>query len=309
MKWRRRFLIALLAIVGLYIAGRGYYALTDGFLIENITASFPYHPEWETRPLNEAETKTVAAILSQPFHYLGKGCQAYVFESADEEYVIKFFKFQRYRPQMWTQPFQVIPVVSSYLDRRQSHKEHKLAQFFEGWKTAFNSLQRETALLYVHLNTTPERHGSLVIHDKLGTAHLVDLDSLPFLIQRKALMLCPALEGYMAAGKEREAKQLIDRLIDQILDENRRGFVDKDNAIMQNTGVINGRPIHIDVGQFAFDASIQNPARYKQGLFNKTYRFHQWLTKRYPTLATYLQGRLFAEIGPEMHAYKPHKNI
>src|SRR5437868_4094151 len=86
--------VLLTVIVALYGGGRLYFYLTDGFAIENITSQYPYDVKRETRSITQAEQQQIHSILSQKFSYLGKGCQSYVFVSEDDNYVLKFFKYQ-----------------------------------------------------------------------------------------------------------------------------------------------------------------------------------------------------------------------
>src|SRR5262245_49798043 len=84
-----RVLIAIVCIAVTYGGGRLYYRLTDGFVESNIMYDVPKDPRWQTVTLTGYEKEALAAILSQPFYYLGKGCQSYVFASQDGQYVIK----------------------------------------------------------------------------------------------------------------------------------------------------------------------------------------------------------------------------
>ena len=77
-----------------------------------------------------------------------------MFQSQDGKYVLKFFKYQRYKIKPWVEAFTFIPFVAAHRDRRLQHKQDKLARFFSSWKLAFNELQPETGLVYVHLNKT-----------------------------------------------------------------------------------------------------------------------------------------------------------
>ena len=58
-----------------------------------------------------------------------------------------------------------------------------------------------------------------------------------------------------------------------LVSEYRRGFADNDHATVQNTGVLDGRPIHIDVGQFVRNERVKEPRLFHQELFNKTWKF------------------------------------
>src|ERR1700722_14345392 len=97
----KTFFIFLVCICCLYGLTRLYYAVTGGFTIGNITSDLSYDQQWSTHALSTIEQQEVDRALDQQYAYLGKGCQAYVFKSDDGEYVLKFFKYQRFRPQSW----------------------------------------------------------------------------------------------------------------------------------------------------------------------------------------------------------------
>lgn len=297
-------IVAVLA-AGLYGLNLLYYEKTDGFWVSNITSDFAYDSRWETRALSAQEKSEVDQILDQKYTYLGKGCQAYVFASEDGQYVIKFFKYQRYKVKPWVNWFAFIPAVENHRQERLAHKREKLDRFFTGWEVAFDELQPETGLVYVHLNKSNDLNRNLLIVDKMGYEHTVNLDETEFLVQKRATMFTDEITKLMSEGKEGESKALINSMIEQLLSEYRRGLVDNDHALMQNTGIIDGKPVHIDVGQFARKPEMTDPIIWKQDLFNKTYKFRIWLNKKYPTLGTYLDNKVESLIGPSIHSLKP----
>ena len=302
-KWLILLAVAISAVYGM---GRLYYNITDGFTIGNITSDFAYDPRWEVTPLRPEEKVLVGSILDQKFSYLGKGCQSYVFLSQDGKYVLKFFKYQRFRTKPWVDFFSFIPSIDRYRLKKLEKKRLKLEGFIESWKIAYNELKHESGLLFVHLNKTNHLNKTLNFTDKMGMAHQVNLDEMEFMIQHKATMLDSTIKKLMAENKVEEAKSLLKTLIELITSENHRGLADNDHALMQNTGVYDGRPIHVDVGQFLYNDQIRNPATYKQELFNKTYRFHRWLEKHYPELADYLTTELVAIIGNDFYKLEPY---
>lgn len=300
----RLFFLALL-VVSLYGLGRLYFHLTGGFTIGNITSDFTFQPQWETRPLMASEEADVALALKQPYFYLGKGCQSYVFASQDGEYVVKFFKYQRYRLQSWLAYFPPLPAIVKYRQEKLEKKWEKLNGFVTSWKVAFENLKQETGLLFVHLNKTDSLHQKLVIYDKIGQSHIVDLDQMEFCIQRRADLLCDSLSQYKSKGDLVGAKLLVHNLLKLILSEYRRGLADNDHALMQNTGVVQGNPIHIDVGQFVFNEAIKQPEIFNQELLTKTYKFKIWLRDNYPEIGEYLEKELHQIIGPTYTTMKP----
>lgn len=297
--------IVLLAAVG-YGAGRLYYRVTGGFRMGNIVSTLPYDSQWTTRPLNAVERKKVDELLSQKFTYLGKGCQSYVFLSADDQHVLKFFKYQRFRVQPWVDLFSFIPPVDRYRQKKLEKKQNKLAGFYRSWKIAFDDLQPETGLVYVHLNKSNDLHRTLVFYDKMGLEQRIEADEVEFLLQRKATMLCPTIDELMKKGDVDGAKRLLLRITALVLSENKRGYGDNDHALMQNTGVLDGYPVHIDVGQFIKNEKYKRPEVYRQELFSKTYKFLRWLKKHHPELGAYYEQELRGVIGEQYSQMKPH---
>lgn len=309
MTFSSRFFRALLwtciFIAVVYGVGRLYYRLTGGFTEGNITYNLPYDPRWDILPLSEEEKEQVKAILGQEFTYLGKGCQSYVFKSKDDKYVLKFFKYQRFRPQAWLDYATFIPGIQEYRQDKIEKKKTKLESVFTSWKIAYEKLRPETGVVFVHLNKTQNLNQPITLYDKLGLKHVLNLDDYEFLVQKKAELLCPTLEKMVAENRLKDARLLIDRLLYLVISEYQRGYADNDHALMQNTGVYENQPIHIDVGQFVFNRKIQNRSLANQELFNKTWKFHRWLERNAPPLAIHLKMRLQEIIGGEYSLLKP----
>ena len=300
-----RLLILAVIVLSFYGAGRLYYHLTAGFMVSNIVSDFSFQPQWEVRPLSKKEAQEVAYAINQPYHYLGKGCQSYVFESEDGQYVIKFFKYQRYRLQPWLAYFPPLPAVVAYRQEKIEKKWNKLDGFVKSWKIAFENLKEETGLVFVHLNKTDHLKQSLTVYDKVGFQHVLDLDQMEFCIQRRAVMLCDTLLTYKENGDLTKSKALVHQLLRTILSEYERGLADNDHALMQNTGVAQGCAVHIDVGQFVFNEEVKQPAVFHQELFTKTYKFKIWLRENYPELGEYLEQELAQIIGPDYPTMQP----
>lgn len=298
--------VIFLIAVAAYGTSRLYYLITDGFTIGNISSSFSHDARWDIPALNADQQAQLDSVLSQPFTYLGKGCQAYVFLSQDGRYVLKFFKYQRFRPQEWLDYFSFIPAVDSYRLGKIEKKKKKLDGVFNSWKLVYEHLQPETQIVYVHLNKTNHLNKTLVIYDKIGFKHSLEADQMEFMLQRKADMLCPYLDNKMKKGDKAAAERLLTRIIALIVSEYKRGYADNDHALMQNTGVYNDYPIHIDVGQFVIHENAQKQEIYKQELFNKTFKFRKWLRKNHPSLLDKFEMQLREIIGDQFDSLEPH---
>jgi hypothetical protein len=289
----------------LYATGRLYFQLTGGFTIANISTDLAQEPDHGIAFLDSNSLAQVETLLRQPYRYLGKGCQSYVFLSDDGRYVLKFLKYQRFRPSLYLDAFSFIPSVETYRKRKIVAKRKKLDLLLKSWKIAYEHLKAETGVVYVHLNATDSFNNPIYITDKAGFKHAIDPNSVVFLLQRTAKMLCESIEEKMESGNLAGAKCLLDRLILTLRQEYERGFGDHDHALMQNTGVSEDQPIHIDVGQLDFDERFKDPAVYQEELFSKTFKFRIWLSKHYPELEQHLESRLYQMIGPRMATMKP----
>lgn len=304
-KFIKPLLILIVLLIVIYGSGRLYFAVTAGFTMGNISSEFAYNPKWDLSPPTPKEAEKIKRVLSQKFTYLGKGCQSYVFGSEDGNYVLKFVKFQRFRPQQWLDYLTFIPLMDRYRLAKIEKKNKKLDMLFASWKIAYENLRPETGLIFVHLNQSNNLQQTLTIFDKMGFEHHLDLDQTVFLLQERATMLCPTISRLVKEGKEDKAQELLDKLLLVILSEYERGLADNDHALMQNTGVIDGQPVHIDVGQFVIKPEMRDPAVYKPELFSKTYKFSKWLERHHPNLANYFNEKLENIIGKEMHSMVP----
>ena len=365
----RKFIAIAGGAAFIYGMGRLYFAVTAGFMLSNIQSDLAPEPRWQISTLTGQKAQAVDEALSQEYLFLGKGCQSYVFASKDGEYVLKFIKFQRFRPHVL---FNVASIFGSIFGSifpgghemyqvKVKEKKSKLDKLFISWKLAYEQLQHETGVVFVHLNETlvPQQvsldrlkrvkapglndrkwvridlilthlrsfnrgsfhaapayqdlfvgvlgwNKTVTIVDKIGLRYSLSLGKMQFLLQRKAQMLNETLDRYMTEGKRQQAETLIDRLLQMLLSEYMRGFADNDHALMQNTGVLNEHPIHIDAGQFIYNPDVQDPDLFKREIYDKTYNFSKWLQKRHPALAQHLQGRLVALLGIDYFTMSPY---
>ncbi len=294
----------LLISLCLYSVSWLYFYVTAGFTYGNITGTEVYQGFEVNRPSEEAALNA-EKILDQPFSYLGKGQQSYVFESADGQYVLKFLKLQRFRPKAYVEAFTFIPSIASYQNKKREAKRDKLFVLLGSWKIAYENLADETGVVYLHIPGHSSFSAPIKLKDKSGLSHTVPADQTAFLLQRKAEMLCPVLEQMVRDDKTDEAKKLLSELVATLVAEYKRGYGDNDHALMQNTGVLDGKAIHIDVGLLTEEERFKDLAVYREELFSKTYKFRMWLTKHYPELERHLYNELYAIIGPDIATLKP----
>jgi hypothetical protein len=238
------------------------------------------NPQWMT------DTPYPAEILQQPFLYLGKGAQSYVFESQDHNYVIKFYKFPSYQRQFgWVADF----FRYRFSPKRVQIKQHNQDRFvlsYNSYFLAMTQLAQETGVVYAHL-TPSKLDSTLTIVDRLGIQYHLPLDQLGFVIQRKGLPFLPLLKAAVAQQDLKCAQQMIDSLIELIKARCLKGITDLDNIDHDNYGWVDGHAIHLDVGRFKYDETVKNRTAYQKEILRITQILSDYLQECSPQLFDY----------------------
>lgn len=286
--------LGLLLLIGALLAWTGhlYIKQARGFALYKIRSSLPFHPEFETSSFSEEESKDVKKALDQPYRFLDKGAQCYVFLSLDGRYVIKFFKLHALQPPIVLRtvrlPFHLQGLwVQKLLEKRQS-----LTKTFTSYKIAFEELREETGILFLHLNKTDHLKQKLVIIDNLGISHTLDLDKMEFLVQKRASLFYPFLEATIQEKGMESAKRILSDLVQFLVARNRKEIFDKDPDLATNFGFLDGKVIQIDVGRFRKEAQRKDPKVYHDEIMRITDPFNKWLKIHYPALSYHLEQEI-----------------
>lgn len=257
-------------------------AFTLSWIAYTRTDSFaPWKIEAPVSDLDlSAASDEIKQILSQPFHYLGKGRQSFVFVSSDERYVLKFFN-KTYFQMSW---------FSFLFYEKEKRKKEKRRFFFEkSYEIAFKEFGEE--ILYLHLGSSTDLFAKQI----QGPAHgvfRVDLNRVPFVLQRKGEPFYAGLEKiYAREGTEGLCRE-IDRFIEQLSRRISKHIADDDSDIEHNWGYVQGRLFHLDPGRLYLDPSLKAPKRQKEEWHRATHHFVEWLQKNYPESAQYFESQL-----------------
>jgi hypothetical protein len=186
----------------------------------------------------------------QKFTYLTKGHQSYVFIGADGQTILKFYRFPSHmRRFSWLKH----PFAYRFSKKRQlikAYNEEKLRLTFKSYQIAYEELQAETGLLFVHLAQTQDLRQTLHIQDRLGVSYFLESDSICFILQKKAELIFPTLEKLLIKGEKEAAKEVIAQIIHLIEKGSEKGIADTDAVLEKNYGWQEGKAVHIDVGRF-----------------------------------------------------------
>lgn len=311
------FLFKSACALGLFIGLQQVIELkTRGFYLQKIVSDDLYdNPDWDVSIAAEQE-QAVLRTLNQPFTFLGAGSEAFAFLSADEQYVLKFFKLDAVRPvyvlrglfaedhsskagtlsSLYTQcenlPWRLDAITKRVLGMR----EYRIGRTFYSLKRAYDNLREETGLMYLHLNPTSHIHQKLILYDPNGIAHQIDADTSRFYVQKRAI---PLEKHFLALKKNQEherAKKSIASLCRLIVDRCRKGFADRD-PYNKNFGFIDDRAIEIDTGSFIPDSQMKEPFLYKRELLFVTLELRKWAKYHYPELLDIMTSEIQKEIG------------
>lgn len=278
----KRFLLIVMVCLGLFGLSRLYFRLTDDFRIGNISYEMPYRKDWETPSLTPKQREQFNKILDQKFYYVGKGAQAYAFKSADDKYILKFFKFKHLKPSIFVELMPSIGSLGVYKDKQIERKNRLLNSVFDGYRLAFDVHASETGLIYIHLNKSSNLNKTVIVNDKMGLEKIIDLDNVPFILQEKAKTTRMVMTELMNNNNLTMAEQRIKQIFDLYLLEYSKGIYDRDHGVMHNTGFVGDKPIHLDVGKLTKDDRMKQKEYYKPDLERIVTKFNIWFKANYP---------------------------
>jgi hypothetical protein len=248
-----RFCIALLLSVLALVR-------TDRFSLSAIQGPCPVSEE-------VGPSRQVLQILDQPFHYLARGRQAFVFESADGKYVLKFFD-QRYFNLPWYTSF--FP--------KEKKKRAERRRFYEQ-SYAIANREFGEGIVYLHMalsNGLP----SIVVSNRTDVPFVLNLDKIPFVLQKKAI---PLYEGFRTAfqrggeeGLSREVEKYLAKRVLRI----EKGIADGDSDVEHNWGYIEGEIVQLDPGRLYYE-DFSKEERVQKEWDCATRKLARWLEREY----------------------------
>lgn len=270
------FLIAL--ILGI---SKSWQLITDGFRIDKINSHL------RVKDSHESLDPDLQKIFDQKFKYLSKGCQTYVFESLDKTHVIKFVRYHRYQIPLW---LKIFSFLDSYQNKRLYYKSKLLNDSLNSYEISNKFLKNETAVIYVHLNKTKNLNKKIQIVDRLNRKYLVDLDEVGFIIQKKV----KTFEEVLLQNKENieDLKKLANSFLYTTESIYKKGFINDDYNCVKNSGYIDGKVIHSDVGSFLPKDNLMEKENFEKEFFRFVRYFKKWSDKNAPFLSEHLDDKI-----------------
>jgi hypothetical protein len=300
-KWLRWLIWLTLVIVITFFIIRSYMRSNDNFHISSTSNNMSNHPTWEISPLSEPDQQLLDKILDQPFQYIGKGTQSYVFKSNDEKYVVKLFKFKHMKSSWILEFLPEWEFMKEYREKNLEKKNALVVELFSGYKLGYEELKGDTGLIYLHLNKTKNFDRKLNAYDKMGTKWDIDLNPISFVVQENVTTTQKILNEAFKKNDLALAKKRISQIFELYLREYSKGIYDFDHGVFDNTGFIGEKAVHIDLGRLKKDEKMKLPEYYKQDLIilaNKyNVRFKRNYPKQYPEMKVFLEQEMTKLLG------------
>ena len=285
----KNFFKCLLVIVLFFAVERFCHKQTAGFSMHKIIPDHQLCGKGLT--LEKKELSELESIFSQPFYFLGKGGQCYIFESEDKAVVIKFFKHHHMHFWNWLENIHLPKTLDSYRNQMLlKHHYQSMDFFFESCKLAYEGLKESTGMIYLHIHRTTFFKQKLLIFDKLGIKHEIDLNEIDFALQKKAVLSHKKFRQLIRENKIETAKRCIDSILDLLMKKCKQGIKDKDPNFRTNIGFLGEQAIEIDIGSFQKDDSLS--LDYKSEIVDQTQKFKEWLERRNSELTKYLEEKI-----------------
>lgn len=268
---------------------------TQGFTITSISSNRSFDKKWAAHSLSPPEEYEFQRALEQTYLYYDSGGQSFVFLSENGDYAIKFFKQRYFHIPQWLH-YVPVPLLQKYKAKKARGRIEKLKRDFTSYKIAFDEMQEETGIVYLHLNKTTDLNKKLTIKDLLNIEHRIDLDEFDFVIQKRAELAYDYINRTMLQGNVKEAKKAITNIIELIIRYSQKGCYDRDPNIRTNCGMLDNKPILIDVGKLIKDEEMKTREKINEVLLEICQPFNAWLQRRHPILAVYLEEELLKQL-------------
>ena len=135
MKIKFFILLLLIFFFGLARLDRLFFKQNASFCLYYI------QPKWSVCPkLVTKKHMGIETIVDQPFTYLTKGKQSFVFVSQDQKWVLKLPRLPRY--------------ARNWYVRGKKSSIADLQKMFDNFKSAYEELEGQTGVVYAHLQPT-----------------------------------------------------------------------------------------------------------------------------------------------------------
>lgn len=234
----------------------------------------------------------ISCKLSQPYRYLAKGRQCFVFASEDGKDVLKFLNYKRFYFPRWIFSLPMPAICRTVFEEYAKRREGRYQKTIESFTLGFEQLSRETGIEYLHL----QPGGSLPLvqlEGPAGSVRRIDLNHVAFVLQKRADS--PIFEKLSSIAEERGEEELRVALAEVLALLHRRcelGIADDDRDIEINFGFLGDTPLLIDPGRLFLNGDLKTERGAEVEMEVATKKLAKWLSETYPSTADWLRDHL-----------------
>jgi hypothetical protein len=283
--------LLLISVFPLLLMGGGLFfcCRSSGFSVDKIASKLRYNQVWEIEPITESQRELlVQKIFPQTFYYLAAGNQCYAFVSEDGEYILKFFKMQHLFPKGWLQDFP-FSLLKHFGFKHAPGETLFLERIFANYKDAYETLREETGLIYIHLNKTSEFKAKIFLIDSKGRRSVVDLDSVEFIAQKRAVKIFDHFQALLGQNKREDLRASMRSFLQLIALRCEKGFVDQSLSVRNNFGFVGNTAVQFDCATLTRDASMKYPSNFRKEILEAARRLDVWAKENSPEITLFVQ--------------------
>ena len=247
---------------------------TDGFSLSKIHGQL-------VDGLVEEPTSSTLDLLQQPFTYLAKGRQCFVFVSQDGRHVIKFLNYNRFSLPSWLFSLPLSHDLQLWLAVTKDRRRIRFDATVDSFQLASSRLKEETGIEYLHFQRGANLP-YLTIVDRAHRTHVVDLNRVVFIVQKRATPIFEELEARYRVQGQKGLEEGIAQFFSFIQKRCALQIADDDRDVGLNFGFIDGKPILIDPGRIYLDPSLQSQERIQKEQKIAIKRLRKWLKIHHP---------------------------
>lgn len=229
--------------------------------------------------------------LSQPYHYLAKGRQCFVFESNDGQTVIKFLNYRRFSLPVFLRDIPLPHYWKMWILGLDEKRRLRFESTMESFQLVEKHFLDETAIMYIHL----KEGGNLPIlqiTDRGHRTHQIDLNHTAFIVQKKAHPIFAELQNRWQSGQQVAFQEGLQEFVDLIHKRCSYQLADDDRDVGINFGFCEGRLILLDPGRLYHDPDLKEPQRLEEEMQIASKRLRIWLSQNHPEFVAFLDQQI-----------------
>lgn len=282
-------LLVLVFIVTFCVESR-----TDGFITSKLYFTLPVKVDRAVYEKFNCSEKMHDQIIDQPFTYLAKGTQFFVFESADKNYVIKFLRPKLLQPKSWVYLLHFPKFLDLYRKEEILHRKQKCQKTLRACFIAFEKIGDRLGLLGMYLKNQSNKR--LNVKSKQGHRFSIDLGNTCYIIQKKADMFLDSALLSAKQNSQEEVEKIIDLFLQGITYRCKHQISNTDPNVFSNFALLEGHVVEVDFGDFFDNEILLPPPLFTHEINRYAKSFKKWAKLHLPEVLPYFDEKLREEL-------------